>query len=202
MPQPTDSSNSTVPAQRSYRMLWLVLAVCAAPVIASYFAYYVFPPEGRTNYGELVVPQRPLPPLSLRQLDGTPFEARSLLGKWVMVQVAPGDCDAACAERLYNMRQVRATTGRERDRIERVWLVSDAAPLSTVIMREHDGTLFLRAEPAELERFLDVPPGGRLTDHIWIIDPLGNQMLRWPRDADPNKMKRDMNKLLKASRVG
>jgi hypothetical protein len=183
-------------------MLWLVLAVCAAPVIASYLAYYVFPPEGRTNYGELVSPQRPVPALALQQLDGTPFDAQSLRGKWVMVQVAPGDCDAACAERLYNMRQVRATTGRERERIERVWLVSDAAPLSTVIMREHDGTHFLRAQPAELERFLAVPQGGRLADHVWLIDPLGNLMLRWPKDADPNKMKRDMNKLLKASRVG
>ena len=69
-------------------------------------------------------------------------------------------------------------------------------------MREHDGTLFLRAQPAELERFLALPEGGRLIDHIWLIDPLGNLMLRWPKDADPNKMKRDVNKLLKASRVG
>lgn len=202
MPDPTESSSRPGVPRRSSRMLWLVLAVCAAPVIASYLAYYVFPPEGRTNYGELVLPQRPVPALSLAQLDGTPFDAQSLRGKWVMVQVAPGDCDAACAERLYNMRQVRATTGRERDRIERVWLVSDAAPLSTVIMREHDGTHFLRAQPAELERFLALPEGGRLNDHIWLIDPLGNLMLRWPKDADPNKMKRDVNKLLKASRVG
>lgn len=202
MPNPTESSSRPGAPRRSTRMLWLVLAVCAAPVIASYLAYYVFPPKGRTNYGELVLPQRPVPALALTQLDGTPFDAQSLRGKWVMVQVAPGDCDAACAERLYNMRQVRATTGRERDRIERVWLVSDAAPLSTVIMREHDGTLFLRAQPAELERFLALPEGGRLIDHIWLIDPLGNLMLRWPKDADPNKMKRDVNKLLKASRVG
>ena len=202
MPNPTESSFRPGAPRRSTRRLWLVLAVCAAPVIASYLAYYVFPPKGRTNYGELVLPQRPVPALALTQLDGTPFDAQSLRGKWVMVQVAPGDCDAACAERLYNMRQVRATTGRERDRIERVWLVSDAAPLSTVIMREHDGTLFLRAQPAELERFLALPEGGRLIDHIWLIDPLGNLMLRWPKDADPNKMKRDVNKLLKASRVG
>ncbi|MEG2155568.1 MAG: cytochrome C oxidase subunit I [Burkholderiaceae bacterium] len=184
--------------------LWLVLAVCLAPAIASYFMYYALPPAGRTNYGELVEPQRPLPALSLNHLDGKAFDAERLRGKWVMVQVDGGDCDADCVAKLYSMRQVRTTTGKDRDRIERLWLVADAAPLSTVLMREYDGTVFLRARPAELASFLALPEGAQaqLADHIWLIDPLGNLMLRWPRAADPNRMKKDIAKLLKASRVG
>jgi hypothetical protein len=200
----------TVPAAprashwRRYRMLYLLLAVCVAPVIASYTAYYLLPPSGRTNYGVLIEPQRPLPALILRRLDGSAVQAASLRGSWLMVQVDSGACDAACAKKLWQMRQVRLTTGKDADRVQRVWLIVDEAPLATSLMREYDGTLFLRARADEVAAFLPLPaePGARLADPIWLIDPLGNLMLRWPKDADPNRMKKDLIKLLKASGIG
>lgn len=189
---------------RRYRMLYLLLAVCVAPVIASYTAYYLVPPAGRTNYGALVEPQRPLPALTLRRLDGTAVEAASLRGSWLMVQVDGGECDAACAKKLWQMRQVRLTTGKYADRVGRVWLIVDEASLATSVIREYDGTLFLRARADEVAAFLPLPdgPGARLADHVWLIDPLGNLMLRWPKDADPSRMKKDLIKLLKASGIG
>jgi len=189
---------------RRYRMLYLLLAVCVAPVIASYTAYYLLPPSGRTNYGALVEPQRPLPALSLRRLDGTAVEAASLRGSWTMVQVDGGECDAACTKKLWQMRQVRLTTGKDADRVGRVWLIVDEAPLATSVIREYDGTMFLRARADEVAAFLPLPagPGARLADHIWLIDPLGNLMMRWPKDADPNRMKKDLIRLLKASGIG
>jgi hypothetical protein len=185
-------------------MLYLLLAVCVAPVIASYTAYYLLPPSGRTNYGALIEPQRPLPALSLRRLDGTAVEAASLRGSWLMVQVDGGECGAACQKKLWQMRQVRLTTGKDADRVQRVWLIVDDAPLATAVIREYDGTLFLRTRADEVAAFLPLPaePAARLVDHIWLIDPLGNLMMRWPKDADPNRMKKDLIKLLKASGIG
>ena len=189
---------------RRYRTLYLLLAVCVAPVVASYTAYYLLPPSGRTNYGALVEPQRPLPALSLQRLDGTPVAAASLRGSWLMVQIGGGACDAACERRLWQMRQVRLTTGKDADRVQRVWLIIDEAPLATSVMREYDGTLFLRARADEVAAFLPLPAqtGASLADHIWLIDPLGNLMMRWPRDADPSRMKKDLIKLLKVSGIG
>lgn len=189
---------------RRNRMLYLLLAVCVAPVIASYTAYYLLPPSGRTNYGTLVEPQRPMPALSLQRLDGTAVEAAKLRGSWLMLQVDGGACDAACEKKLWQMRQVRLTTGKDADRVQRVWLIADAAPLATSVIREYDGTLFLRARVDEVAAFLSLPEdaGAKLADHIWLVDPLGNLMLRWPKDADPNRMKKDLIKLLKASTIG
>lgn len=189
---------------RRYRMLYLLLAVCVAPVIASYTAYYLLPPSGRTNYGTLVEPQRPMPALSLKWLDGTAVEAAKLRGSWLMLQVDGGACDAACEKKLWQMRQVRLTTGKDADRVQRVWLIADEAPLATSVIREYDGTLFLRAGVDEVAAFLPLPEaaGAKLADHIWLVDPLGNLMLRWPKDADPNRMKKDLIKLLKASTIG
>jgi hypothetical protein len=189
---------------RRYRTLYLLLALCVAPVLASYLAYYVIPPAARTNYGDLVLPQRPAPALALARLDGSRVEMAALRGQWLMLHVDEAACGAACRRKLWNMRQVRLTQGKDRDRIERVWLITDAAPLETILLREYEGTLFLRANRAELGAFLALPadPGARLMDHIWLVDPLGNLMLRWPKNQDPNRVKKDLTKLLRASRIG
>ncbi|MEY3391132.1 MAG: hypothetical protein RL350_1394 [Pseudomonadota bacterium] len=80
----------------------LVLLACAAPVIASYLAYYVFKPEGgKTNYGTLVVPPQPINPTWFE----IPFN-----GKWTLMVARPAsECkkgNDACVEVLYLMRQV------------------------------------------------------------------------------------------------
>ena len=76
-------------------------------------------------------------------------------------------------------------------------------------IREHIGSveqlevlLLLRADAAQLQSLMQPAAPAGLDGPIWIVDPLGNLMMRWPADADPNRMKRDLGKLLRASRVG
>ena len=195
-------SNNAEARHRSRLKLYLVIAICAAPVLASYYAYYFVRPEARSNYGELIDPQRPMPALHLKTLDGRPFDPASLRGKWLLLMVAGGACDASCTDRLYHLRQVRLTTGKDRDRVERVWLISDAEPLQTQVIREYDGTQMVRADPAEIAAWLALASSARDADRIYVVDPLGNLMMRFPIDADPNKTKRDLAKLLRASRIG
>jgi hypothetical protein len=189
---------------RRLRPLYFVALICLIPVLASYLAYYVFPPTDRTNYGELIEPQRPTPALELRSLDGAAFDLKALRGTWVMLSVDRAACADRCRDKLWNMRQVRTATGKERERIERVFLIVDAEPTTTMLLREFEGTHFVRASTAELERFLLLPSDGRaaLEDCVWLIDPLGHLMLRWPPSADPSRMKKDIDRLLRASRIG
>ena len=189
---------------RRLRPLYLAALLCLIPVVASYLAYYAYPPAGRTNYGELIEPQRPLPELALRGLDGEPFDLRSLRGTWVMLTVDHGECPESCRTKLWNMRQIRTATGKDRERVERVLLFIDDEPTTTMVLREFEGTHFLRAKAGQLEPFLALPPGGQasLDDCVWLIDPLGNLMLRWPKAADPSRMKKDLDRLLRASRIG
>jgi len=185
---------------RRYRILYAVVAVCVAPVVASYFAYYVLPPDRRTNFGALIEPQRPVPSLNLRTVDGRPFQLKSLAGKWILLTVDHGECDQSCADKLFVMRQQRLMTGKDRDRIERVWLIDDSAPLSTLVIREHEGAHFLRADAAELRAWLPAGDGaGRIENYIYVVDPFGNLMLRWPGQGEPGSIKRDLARLLRAS---
>jgi hypothetical protein len=194
-----------VPEQRTrmgrLKML-LVWAICAAPVVASYFTYYVIRPEGRANYGTLITPTVPMPPdaaLPLLKLDGDAAKVSSLKGQWLLVTVAGGACDAGCEQRLYMQRQLREVLGRDKDRLDRVWLVDDEAPVRARLLDGLKGAWVLRADKAALQRWLAPQAGQALEAHFYLVDPRGDWMMRFPVDADPARIKKDLIRLMKAS---
>ncbi len=179
-----------------------VLLVCASPVIASYFTYYIIRPEGRRNFGELVNPQRPLPPIPTLSLDGQPGQLTALKDQWLLISVAGGACDKRCEQNLYLQRQLRESLGREKDRLERVWLVNDATDVHAALLPALVSSPVLRVPPVPLAQWLEPAPGKQLEDHLFLVDPLGNLMMRFPADIDAAaaaKVKVDLDRLLRAS---
>ena len=169
------------------------------PTVAAWLAYFVWPPESRANYGELIEPRRLRDP-ELQLLDGRPFRISQLRGKWVMLQIDSGACGEGCRQKLLYMRQARLAQGKAMGRIERVWLLTDTAVPDGAIASEFEGTQIVRAdENANLAEF---PASRSRADHIYVVDPLGNLMLRFPRDPDPRRIVKDLARLLKASRIG
>lgn len=200
-----EQNKTTEPNQ--WRGRWKLLAVifvCAAPLIFSYLTYYVIKPTGRTNYGTLIDPRlHPIPTtLATTGLDGKPLSLDAFKGKWIMLQTNPGDCQQACRDQLVAMRQLRLMTGKEMERVERVWLITDQQPLDTMLMRVIDGTQMLRVAPAAVAAWLPVEQGGNVNDHLYLIDPMGHLMMRFPKNAEPAKVKKDLVKVLKASAIG
>lgn len=183
--------------------LLLVLLVCAAPLLASYFTYYVAKPDERNNYGTILDPrQHPIPEMATTTLDGQPRTLADLKGKWIMLRVGGGECLDECHRQLYAMRQWRTMQGKNMERMERVWLITDNEPLETIVLREYDGTEFLRAPAATVAKWLPVDAGTTAGDHIYLIDPLGNLMMRFPKQPEPGRVYKDLVKLLKASAIG
>jgi hypothetical protein len=183
-----------------WKMLGILL-VCAAPVFLSYFMYYVVRPDGRTNYGTLLSPIVDASKLNIT-VDEKPTTLAALKGKWLMVTVGPSTCDDACAERLYLARQVRETTGREKERIELVWLVTDSGKPAQKVLDAYPTVKRVTAEVSAIGAVLPVEGNSKLVEHTYIVDPLGNVIMRFPAKPDPSKMKKDMSKLLRASRIG
>ncbi len=185
-----------------FKML-MVLLVCAAPVVASYLTYFVIRPEGRTNYGTLILPTRTLTDaLALRTLEGQPVEAKSLKGQWLLVAVGPSSCNEACDQRLFMQRQLREMLGRERERLDRVWLITDGrvpAPALRASAEAPPALTMLLADAAATAAWLQPEPGRALEDHLYVVDPMGEWMMRMPVDAEPAKVKRDIERLLRAS---
>lgn len=227
--QNQQNTQSTSAQQKKRGRWWLfaVLAVCAAPMTASYITYYIIKPEGRTNYGTILDPRQYPTPTSLSQpmslplpsgetniadvkvdnkldskLDSKQISLETLKGKWLMLQVDSAACATACQKKQYDIRQLRIAQGKSTDRIERVWLTTDSLNVDPKLLVGINGTHIIKADPAILEKWLPVDAGTKIEDHIYLIDPLGNLMMRFPKDADANKIKKDLSKLLKASAIG
>ena len=180
----------------------LVLAVCAAPVVASYLTYFVIKPDTRSNYGALITPVRAMPALVLTALDGSPLAASSLKGQWLLVVAAPSRCEAACERLLFVQRQLREMLGRERTRVDKVWLVTDAGAVNQPL-REALASVpamhILRADAVAVAQWLAPETGHALQDHLYVVDPHSNWMMRMPAAAEPARVKRDLERLLRAS---
>jgi len=181
-------------------MLLLVAAVCIAPFVASFALYFFWQPSGRINYGELVEGVHvPAGKLTLTG-SGKPFDFAQVHGRWLFVTIDSGACDDYCKNKLWKMRQVRLTQGKYLERIERVWLLTDAQSVAANLLKEYEGTWIAGAQGnAILKAF---PYHDAQRDHIYLVDPLGNVVLRYPKDADPSRMKKDLTRLLRVSRIG
>lgn len=197
------SAVAATPPGRFARLKMLgVLLVCAAPVIASYFTYYVIRPEGRRNFGELIQPQQTMPALATTALNGQPGSLQALKGQWLLVSVSPGGCDARCQNNLYLQRQMRESLGKEKERLDWVWLVTDSAPLPAAIAPGVQQASVLRLDGAALAQWLAPAPGHALSEHLYVVDPMGNWMMRFPAHMDAAaaaQAKRDLERLLRAS---
>ena len=184
----------------SRQTLLLIALVCAVPVAASYLTFYVWTPGKTTNYGTLLQPKPLIAQEPMFAFDGQAFSLEQLRGRWILVYAGRSACDDPCRQSLYYMRQVRTALGKEMDRVERVWLLTDAGRPEDVLRKEHLGLHVVRgAGSVLLEQLYGTGATGQT---IVTIDPLGNLMLRFPPNPEPKRMLKDLERLLKASRVG
>lgn len=208
-PEPLSFAVHSLPDPRAaaqkagrWKML-LVLALCAAPVVASYFTFYVIKPSG-SAYGELITPTVELPAdLPLTDLQGRAVKAESLKGQWLLVAVQPSSCDAACERQLFVQRQLREMLGKERARVDKLWLIPDdgtprAEVLAAVGQKGAEVTV-LRVPADRVGAWLKPAQGRRLSEHFYVVDPMGRWMERAPGEPEPKKLQADLVKLLKAS---
>lgn len=203
LPEPRLDAASQRTRSGRLKML-LILALCASPVVASYLTYFVIRPELRDNYGTLVEPTRAIPEaLALVDLDGHGVPASSLRGQWLFVVVAGGACDADCESALFLQRQLREALGRDRDRLDKLWLIPDDAPVRpevrAAVAAGSAAATVLRVARADLEAWLSPAAGQALERHAYVVDPMGRWMMRLPPAPEPARVKRDIERLLRAS---
>jgi cytochrome oxidase Cu insertion factor (SCO1/SenC/PrrC family) len=182
--------------RKAKRTALLIFAVFAAPVVMAIIAFNFWRPAKTSNYGELLPPTA-MPTLRLKTPEGQAATLEALHGKWVMLHIDSAACLEECRSKLYNMRQVRLAQGKHMDQVERVYLLRDAQSPPADVQSDFAGTRFLRLEDASA-----LPPPMQSADavaRIFLIDPVGQLMMRYPPQADPSKMIKDLRRLLKVS---
>ncbi|HUY03998.1 MAG TPA: hypothetical protein VMV33_11995 [Rhodocyclaceae bacterium] len=181
------------------RTLLLLAVVSVLPLLTAYVVFLNWRPAHSINHGELIATHS-LPSAQLSDLAGKPFSSDVLHGKWQLVTIQPPSCDQRCQRSLYYIRQVRLAQGENMSRVGRLWLLSGAGAPDPKLLAEHPGLLVARAQnPAWLSAF---PAKEDRSAHIYLIDPLGNFVLRYDDGADPKGMIKDLTRLLQVSQIG
>ena len=203
------SQGELIERKGSRGVVWMVLLVCAAPVLMSYLTYYVIRPQGRSVNGELIEPTRGLPDINVVEEDASPLNLLSLKGQWLLISVDSGACAQACQDRLYIQRQVIVSLGKARERVDWVWLVKDQAPIAQEIKPGLAQARILRVPQTVLTSWLLNESEGQakkgadqLGDYFYLVDPMGQLMERFKAGHDRESamhVKKDLEKLLRAS---
>jgi len=191
--------------RRSMAPLWAMVAIFAAPVIAAWFLFLhpEYLPAGRSNHGELIEPQVPLPSdLWLLTPGGAALDRSRLAGKWTLVYLAGGECGEECRGHLAAIRQIRLALGESQLSVERLLIMTDPAPdLAAELASQFEGMKIAWTDREGAARLLDLlGEGASSFGRIHILDPMGNLMMRYAPGAPPQNTLRDMERLLKASK--
>jgi hypothetical protein len=177
--------------------LLALFALFASPIAASLLVFHFHRPEATANYGELLAPA-PVTAQAFGREGGGACRFQGLEGRWVLVASDSGDCVAACVAKLTAMRQVRLALGRNAPRVAQVLVVDDLRRPAIALLEQFPGL-----EVAITPVGLTLPPQpANDRAHIYLIDPRGNVMMRFPAAPDGKRMLRDLNRLLRASQIG
>lgn len=183
-------NNSVSQSQsRGRKILLAMFAVTIAPVAASYLTYYFWKPTGGLSYGQLLTTQ-PVPLFQLSTLDNKAAALSDFKGKWLLVMADNAACAKPCQDALFAMRQFRVAQGKDMGRVERLWLLTGDGNPSAEALASADNAKIYRAKVA-------IPLPGDVGEGFYLIDPLGNQVIRYSRHADPVKVIKELGKFLK-----
>lgn len=191
------------------RTLLLITLLFLVPVVLATGLYFGgWRPQGKAlHHGELVQPAQPLTDVVLSKTDGTEYHLNALRGSWTFITFSRMPCKDACRNNLYKMQQVRLTTGKDAGRVQRVFITLANSYDLSALGAQYPGLLVLTGLPDELQKMSgqfagrDSKSFGDL-EHVYLVDPLGNLVLRYSADADPSGMRKDLARLLRLSQIG
>ncbi len=187
-------------------MMVLLATLFFGPVFLAAILYYAAPgyrPQGRTNYGTLIDPAKPVPSFVLADVDNQP-RPELLLGKWSLIQLGSAECDAACGERFLQIRQVRLALGKNLARLQRVYIAPDKTALAAMLAQhaaEHPDAQFVVDGGAAGARASDFfrPLGA---DALYLVDPNGNWLMVYSGAIDSKLLLKDLKTLMRLSSIG
>jgi hypothetical protein len=191
------------PRARGRRTLLILAAMFYTPVIVAFTLYYggVWRPAGSASKGELIEPARPLAVAGLREPGGAAAPDGVLAGKWTLLYIGDGACDDACKRALVFGRQSRLALNNEMTRVQRVFLATGNCCDTAYFAAEHPGLIALDASSPEAQALLAQFPADR-ANSLFVVDPLGNLMMRHDSSQTTKGLLSDLKKLLKLSHIG
>ena len=194
------------------KQLLLLVAFFLAPIVLAIYMYNHMPeggPSKTKNHGDLIKPARPLIDVPLQTQSGKDYKFSDMNKTWVMIYIGDAACNKSCADVLYKMRQSRLAQRGEHLRIKRLYISTGgkAKPSLVKVLKDHPGLEVVSGSveniKSVLEQFkLENKSAAKTANRLYLADPLGNLMMSYESDFDAKGLIKDMELLLKISRIG
>jgi len=201
LPSPQEAASERAVVSGRWKLL-AIMFLCSLPVVAAYFAYFVVRPQGKGALGELIQPVRPVEAQQAISLDGKPVALATLKGQWLLVSTVTQACDAGCQQRLFLHHQLRETLNKDKDRVDWIVLLGDAQTLPAPVQPLLKDATVMQVHADVFAQWLVPATGKQVDEHLYVVDPLGNTMMRFPAAFDgagAAKARKDLDRLLRAS---
>jgi cytochrome oxidase Cu insertion factor (SCO1/SenC/PrrC family) len=182
---------------------YLLIAVFVVPLLIAIALYVMrdyLPTTKAVSHGELIHPAQPIKTLSIQLATNKTIDLQGFLGKWTYIVYSPNGCDLQCEASLFKLRQTKKATGRESNRIQSA-LLTNINKVNTEILQRNQHTHVGRLVNFEID---DEPGLQKKLEHgvIYLIDPIGNLMMKYDTSTTSRGMLKDIKKLLKISNIG
>ena len=183
--------------------LWFVVFAFVAPAVVAYLMYFFGDIRSFTNHGEILNPVVDISALKLRDEENQLIPRDTLTYKWRIISIVGGDCDEPCNKRIHDMRQIHKSLAKDQHRVIRMIVHLDApsTELNALIAREYPNALNMYGDEKDISSALG--DSARIhQNETYIMDPIGNVMMRFTQDQPNQLLLKDLKKLLKVSQIG
>jgi cytochrome oxidase Cu insertion factor (SCO1/SenC/PrrC family) len=197
------NKNTPVTTSRNPYTIWFVVLAFVAPVVLAYVMYFTRAISTYTNHGEILNPLVDISKFELKDESGKAIDREQFTRQWVLISFVGKDCDGKCNARLYDSRQVHKSLGDDQERIDRmiIHLEPPSEELTNLISTEYPKVINVYGDEQKISDALGEKAQLR-NNVIYIMDPIGNVMMRFTQDQSKKDLKADLKKLLKVSQIG
>lgn len=163
---------------------------------------------GSRSNGELIAPAVPFTEFTLHeQGSDNAFVLDDVRGMWTILYIPGSVCDEQCEKTLHDIRQARLALNHRMERVQRVLLVDQELVFSAEVADAQLGLRIVGGDQQSIAGFTEQMSAAQSsmepkTNMIYLIDPLGNLMMRYTPDQLPRPLYKDLKHLLKVSRIG
>lgn len=204
----TDVNNTT---KKNRKVIIILLFIFVAPLIYAIWLYNTgWRPTSTSNYGELIIPARPLAAFTLKTLEGQKFVLDDIKQKWIMIYIGSASCKKACQDNIYKMRQVHTLQAKKQPRVQRLMILTDnvgLTELQVLLNKEYPKMIVVSGSGDEVKKLVEqfrIEKGEAVVGQhrIYLMDPLGNLMMYYPQGMDGGNIHKDLKNLLRKSQIG
>ncbi len=200
-------NNPIASKKRNPYTVWFVVLAFIAPVALAYLIFFFVDVKSFVNHGEILNPIVHIASFELKNKQDEIIAEKELTYKWRLISFLGKDCDQQCEKRLFDTRQIHTSLAKDQHRLSRMFVHLEPAgdALSKLITETHPGVIQVNGNANIIIKALGVNIRGDVSirnNETYIMDPMGNVMMRFTQEQPEKEFLYDLKKLLKASQIG